>query len=133
MNCDPLDRFAYTLNNPVKYTDPSGHDPDGSPNDPFEANASYEWLQQQYLSSNAYKYLTFDQFVMGYQSYQFYYANPDIAFLHSWNEPDAYLYARLYSEYHLHTFFLPFGDAGYIQGAAEARESGDILQRYADK
>ncbi len=35
-----LDRYSYTFNNPLKYTDPSGHDPWGSDPDFYYAEAS---------------------------------------------------------------------------------------------
>jgi len=125
-NPQSLNRYAYVLNDPVKYTDPTGHDRDCGLMD-----RSCDDLRDEYRNSDWQKHLGFKQFTAAKDAYAYYMSNPQAAFQEGWIEDaDSYMWARIYSEDVRHEWFNPLNDNFLAGKMQEAREGGDIDQWY---
>jgi RHS repeat-associated protein len=115
-NSQSWDRYAYALNNPLRYTDPTGHDVDCSISDSYCNDAKREYYHSWRSNHNS----SFKPFLRAKDAYDFYYNHPDIAFddwsannnkpLASWEDVDSYTLASIYSEDVKHQFFNPVSD-----------------------
>ena len=110
------DRYAYANNNPVRYTDPTGHDVDCGIGDSYcnEARREYYYSWRQYADSS------FKIYLKARDAYEFYYKHPDIALNdmfednsepgYGWDSADSYTLASIYSENVKHQLFNPVSD-----------------------
>ena len=121
------DRYAYVNNNPLRYTDPSGHNQDCGINDPYCNNTKHEWVNSEWPEQ-----LSYDVFWSAKDSYHYYYNNPEEAFTDMYleEESDDTLYASIYSEYVLHSTFDPIPEFMYMDKLLLARQAGNAFVYY---
>jgi RHS repeat-associated protein len=137
-SADPLglDRYSYVFNNPVKYTDPSGHSVDCTWTDTYCNDLRREYARSNSRSNSrrdmGARYDNFDQFLRARELYDFYTANPRIALIDSIvpNETSEYAEARVYSETVLGEWFTPYDDWVVMDQLQQARESDDLTAWY---
>ncbi len=133
-NPQALNRFSYTLNNPLRYIDPSGHEEQDEAEPPEDAP---EWLLALWrLYGKRWREygLSWIQFAEGAHWYEYYAANPDMLAEH-WLMVDSEdgmvrtaLMARLFSEYALNLSFQP-SFASMVVVMQEAQNNQDV-KRY---
>ena len=130
-----LDRYAYVNNNPMLYTDPTGHDVDCGIGDSYcdEANREYHYSWRMYSKSS------FKTYLRAKDAYDFYYKHPDIALKDyfantentgSWADVDSYTLASTYSENIKHQLFNPVGDDYILREIDRIHSSGEDVDPY---
>ena len=125
---NPLDwnRYIYARYNPLKYTDPTGHDVDCGVGDQFCSD-----LKHEMVNSDWQKHLSFKRFINARDAYYYYYNHPDKAIDAElnldgyYNVGLSYSLGSIYSEDVLHQAFQPYGMDTLLDRIEVERKAGN--------